>query len=83
MEAITVFTENAEQGRVLKAFLKALKMSYTPTPFSQLEASLTPAQRAWWLDLKASIQAVKRGDNEGSMDAYDLLKEIQEESAAI
>lgn len=86
MEAITVFTENAEQGRILKAFLKALKMSYTPTPvekLAELESLLTPSQKAWWQELKASIQAVKRGDTEGGMDAYDFLKELEDESATV
>ena len=87
MEAITVFTENAEQGRILKAFLKALKMSYTPTPVSklaELEALLTPTQKAWWLELKANIQAINRGDDtEGSMDAYDFLEELHQESATV
>ncbi len=84
MEAITVFTETAEQGRALKAFLKALKMSYTPTPVSQLaelEAKLTPAQKAWWLELKANIIAINRGDDTEGRDAYedleDFLKDIE------
>ncbi len=55
MEAITVFTENAEQGRILKAFLKALKMSYTPTPvekLAELESLLQPLKRHGGWNLK-------------------------------
>ena len=83
MEAITVFTANAEEGRILKAFLKALKMQYAPTPaktLKDLEASLSPAQRAWWLELKATIIAVRKGETEDSMDAYEFLKEIEQET---
>lgn len=81
MEAITVFTANAEEGRILKAFLKALNMRYKPTPAKTLEAlegSLTPAQRTWWLELKANIIAVKKGEIEDDgMDLEDFLNNIE------
>jgi hypothetical protein len=79
MEAITVFTNNEEEGRVLKAFLNALKMQYVPTTVEQLqklEDKLTPSQKAWWLELKTSIKAIERGENEGSVDLDDFLKDM-------
>lgn len=83
MEAITVFTATPEEGRILKAFLKALNMSYKPTPektLKELEATLKPAQLAWWLDLKADLIAVKKGEETDGMDAYEFLKEIENEA---
>ena len=83
MEAITVFTATPEEGRILKAFLKALKMHYTPTPkktLKELEATLSPKQLAWWLDLKEALIAVKKGETEDGMDAYEFLKEIENEA---
>ena len=36
MEAITVFAANQEQSRALKAFVKAMKMTYVPAPQDKL-----------------------------------------------
>jgi hypothetical protein len=86
MEAITIFTDNAEQGRIVKAFLKALKISFVPTPthkLEALEAQLTPNQLAWWHELKATITAVNKGETEGSIDAFDFLKELKQEEIAL
>jgi hypothetical protein len=83
MEAITVFTANPEEGRILRAFLNALKIQYKPTPaktLKELEATLTPKQLAWWLDLKESLIAVKKGNTEDGMDAFEFLKEIENEA---
>ena len=59
MNAITVFATTGERSRALKAFLKALKINYVPTPPSELEkleARLTPTQKTWWLELKTDIK---------------------------
>lgn len=83
MEAITVFTANAEEGRILKAFLKALKMRYKPTPaktLRDLEATLTPKQLAWWLDLKEALIAVKKGETDDGIELEDFLKELENEN---
>ena len=58
MEAITVFTTNVEESRVLKAFLKALKMRYVPSPtanLAELEARLSPKQLQFWSELARSV----------------------------
>lgn len=83
MEAITVFTANPEEGRILRAFLNALKMRYKPTPaktLAELEASLTPKQLGWWLDFKEALIAVKKGESDDGMDAFEFLKEIEKEA---
>jgi hypothetical protein len=85
MEAITVFTANAEEGRILRAFLKALKMRYKPTSekaLQELEATLRPAQLAWWLELKANLIALKKGEETEGVDAFEFLKEIEQENLA-
>lgn len=67
MEAITVFTTNGEQSRVLKAFLKALQISYLPSRINDLavlEARLSPKQRLFWEHLKNAILEVEAGSAE-------------------
>ena len=64
MEAITVFTANQEQSRIVKAFFQALQMVYeTKEPtLEEMEARLLPGQLKVWLGLKTAIQEVKDGD---------------------
>ena len=63
MEAITVFTVNKEQSRVLKAFLQALEMTYQAkeTTLEEMEARLMPGQLKVWQGLKTAIHEVKEG----------------------
>ena len=83
MEALTVFTTNQEQSRALKAFLKALNISYMPASkntLSDLEAQLTPEQLTWWTNLKTAIKEVENGTAEG-MDWEDFKKELAYEDS--
>ena len=83
MEAITVFTANQEQSRALKAFLKALKITYTPTPknkLAALEAQLTSTQLAWWTNLKIAIKEVENGTAE-TTSWEDFLIELEHEDS--
>ena len=83
MEAITVFTANKEESRALKAFLTALKMTYTPTPkrdLAALEAQLSPAQLQWWTNLKTAIKEVENSTAEGT-DWEDFKKELAYEDS--
>ena len=83
MEAITVFTANQEQSRALKAFLKALKITYTPTPknkLAALEAQLTPSQLTWWTNLKTAIKEIENGTAE-TTSWEDFLIELEHEDS--
>ena len=83
MNAITVFPTNQEQNRALKAFLKAMKIQYAPTPKSSLaalEAQLTPAQLVWWTNLKTAIKEVENGTAEGT-SWEDFKKELEHEDS--
>lgn len=83
MEALTVFTANQEQSRALKAFLKALNITYVSAPkntLADLERQLTPAQLKWWMNLKVAIKEVENGTAEG-MDWADFKKELAYEDS--
>lgn len=82
METITVFANSVEQTRALKAFLKALKMSYIPTPQSELdklESKLTPLQKKRWLELKSSITDIHQNKTTDSIELNDFLTELENE----
>lgn len=83
MEALTVITVNQEQSRALKAFLKALKITYLPTPqktLADLEMQLTPVQLEWWTNLKIAIKEVENKTAEG-IDWEDFKKELAYEDS--
>jgi len=84
MEAITVFTVNKEQSRVLKAFLQALEMTYQTkeTTLEEMEAGLLPGQFKVWQGLKTAIQEV----NKGKVYPYsldNLLSETDDENNSL
>ena len=82
MEAITVFTANQEQSRVVKAFFQALEIVYeTKQPtLEEMEARLMPEQLKVWLGLKTAIQEVKSGTAVGT-SFEDFLKELEYENS--
>lgn len=83
MEALTVFTANQEQSRALKAFLKALNITYIPTPkktLADLELQLTSTQLEWWTNLKTAIKEVENKTAEG-IDWEDFKKELAYEDS--
>ena len=82
MEAITVFTANQEESRIIKAILEALKMAYKTKELTleEMEARLMPGQLKVWLGLKNAIQEVKSGTAVGtSFD--DFLNELEYENS--
>ena len=82
MEAITVFTANSEQSRIVKAILEALKMAYKTKEMTleEMEANLLPEQLKVWLGLKTAIQEVESGNAIGtSFD--DFLNELEYENS--
>ena len=82
MEAITVFTANQEESRIIKAILEALKMAYKTKELTleEMEAHLMPGQLKVWLGLKNAIQEVKSGTAVGtSFD--DFLNELEYENS--
>ena len=82
MEAITVFTANSEQSRIVKAILEALKMAYKTKELTleEMEANLLPEQLEVWLGLKTAIQEVESGKAIGtSFD--DFLNELEYENS--
>ena len=82
MEAITVFTANQEESRIIKAILEALKMAYKTKELTleEMEARLMPGQLNVWLGLKNAIQEVKSGTAVGtSFD--DFLNELEYENS--
>ena len=82
MEAITVFTANQEQSRIVKAFFQALQMVYEikePT-LEEMEARLTPEQFKVWLGLKTAILDLKSGQAE-TTSWEDFKKELADENS--
>ena len=82
MEAITIFTANQEQSRIVKAFFQALEIVYeTKQPtLEEMEARLMPEQLNVWLGLKTAIQEVKSGTAVGT-SFEDFLKELEYENS--
>ena len=85
-----IITYNETDESLLLALFKKFRIKIetynqeatTTHTLQQLEASLTPTQRAWWLELKANIKALDRGEDTGGRDAYELLAELQQETVA-
>ena len=84
MEAITVFTDNQEQSRILKAFLEALKFRFVTkeTTLEEMEAELLPGQRKVWDGLKTAILDMKSGAPE-TTSWEDFKKELAHENSLI
>ena len=84
MEAITVFTANQEESRIIKAFLEALKFRYKTkeTTLEEMEAELLPGQRKVWNGLKNAILDMKSGAPE-TTSWEDFKKELAHESSLV
>lgn len=84
MEAIMVYTDNQEQSRALKAFLKALKMPYQahkPTR-EELEVRLMPKEREVWEGLKQALHEVETRQA-AAYSLEDLLTEMENENNTV
>ena len=84
MEAITVYTANQEQSRIIKAFLEALKFRFVTkeTTLEEMEAELLPGQHKIWNGLKSAILDMQSGAPE-TTSWEDFKKELANENSFV